>query len=323
MENIDKQGFESKPSIELKGHRGNIHSLAWNSSGKYLASGSVDHTARIWMIDSSSEKTFHMSRELKGMHTDTIEQLIWDPQNSEQLATISADKSVCLWDTRSLACAKKFPTSGENINACWHPSGTKIAIGSRDNQVIFIDPRMWKILDQHTFPFEVNEMAWNPRDGFRSFWVTTGMGKVVVYGDTDGDVSMFKGLSHEIVANSSSCYCIDFDPTGQHLAIGSVDSTVSLWVSSGPESQGYLCYDTISRLDGPIRSLSFNHDGSFLAIASEDKFLDISTPIKRYGHILSLDCSAPVNCVSWHPSKSWLAFSCQDRHSAIQILRNT
>lgn len=33
------------------GHTEKVHSVAWNCTGKRLASGSVDMTARIWAID--------------------------------------------------------------------------------------------------------------------------------------------------------------------------------------------------------------------------------------------------------------------------------
>lgn len=38
--------------------------------------------------------------ELKG-HTDSVDQLCWDPKHAELLATASGDKTVRLWDARS------------------------------------------------------------------------------------------------------------------------------------------------------------------------------------------------------------------------------
>jgi len=38
--------------------------------------------------------------ELKG-HTDSVDQLCWDPKHSDLVATASGDKSVRLWDARS------------------------------------------------------------------------------------------------------------------------------------------------------------------------------------------------------------------------------
>lgn len=38
--------------------------------------------------------------ELKG-HTDSVDQLCWDPKHADLLATASGDKTVRLWDARS------------------------------------------------------------------------------------------------------------------------------------------------------------------------------------------------------------------------------
>lgn len=41
--------FERSKIRELKGHKEKVHTVAWNSDGRRLASGSVDKTARVWM----------------------------------------------------------------------------------------------------------------------------------------------------------------------------------------------------------------------------------------------------------------------------------
>lgn len=40
---------DSRSSV-LTGHTKKVHSVAWNCTGRKLASGSVDRTARIWDI---------------------------------------------------------------------------------------------------------------------------------------------------------------------------------------------------------------------------------------------------------------------------------
>lgn len=39
--------------------------------------------------------------ELKG-HTDSVDQLCWDPKHADLIATASGDKTVRVWDSRSM-----------------------------------------------------------------------------------------------------------------------------------------------------------------------------------------------------------------------------
>lgn len=45
--------------------------------------------------------------ELKG-HSDSVDQLCWDPTHSEYLATASADKTVRIWDSRGIYQGKLY-----------------------------------------------------------------------------------------------------------------------------------------------------------------------------------------------------------------------
>ena len=76
---------------EYASHRKKVHSVAWNCLGTRLASGSVDMAVRVWTIDESGRAT---DVELKG-HTDSVDQLRWDPRNADLLGTASGDKTVC------------------------------------------------------------------------------------------------------------------------------------------------------------------------------------------------------------------------------------
>lgn len=78
-------------------------------------------------------------------------------------------------------------------------------------------------------------------------------------------------LVHQLKAHSMSCVCIEFDPSGMYFAVGSADASVSLF-----EAGELACVKTFTNLDWPIRTISFNHDGTLLASASEDLVIDIS-----------------------------------------------
>ncbi|KAL6543034.1 THO complex subunit 3 [Orobanche hederae] len=108
--------FKTLHSREYQGHKKKVHSVAWNCSGTKLASGSVDQTARVWHIEPHGHNKFGCGRsqackqiemhggkvkdiELKG-HTDSVDQLCWDPKHADLIATASGDKTVRMWDVR-------------------------------------------------------------------------------------------------------------------------------------------------------------------------------------------------------------------------------
>lgn len=61
--------FERSKIRELKGHKEKVHTVAWNSDGRRLASGSVDKTARVWMphrgVSQKTQSKNLMKPELK------------------------------------------------------------------------------------------------------------------------------------------------------------------------------------------------------------------------------------------------------------------
>ncbi|KAI9074112.1 hypothetical protein K1719_043922 [Acacia pycnantha] len=93
-------------SREYSGHKKKVHSVAWNCIGTKLASGSVDQTARIWYIEPHGHGKVK-DIELKG-HTDSVDQLCWDPKHADLIATASGDKTVRLWELLNRCLLEDF-----------------------------------------------------------------------------------------------------------------------------------------------------------------------------------------------------------------------
>ena len=129
--------WSSMKTLEYSAHKKKVHSVAWSGSGTKLASGSVDQSVRIWVVDESGGAK---DTELKG-HQDSVDQLRWDPTNPEVLGTASGDKTVRIWDARSGKCAHAIETKGENINIRWSPDGQHIAVGDKDDNISFVEMR--------------------------------------------------------------------------------------------------------------------------------------------------------------------------------------
>ncbi|KAM8847758.1 THO complex subunit 3-like isoform 1-T1 [Synchiropus picturatus] len=244
---------------EMSAHTARVHSVAWSCDGERLASGSVDQTAGVFMLEKDRLVTEHYYRG----HSDSVDQLCWHPTNPDLFVTASLDKSIRIWDVRTTKCIAAVNTKGENINICWSPDGQTIAVGNKDDVVSFVDTKTHRFRAEKQFKFEVNEISWNNDNDM--FFLTNGNGCINLLSYPD-----LKPIQ-SIKAHPSNCICIKFDPTGKYFATGSTDALVSLW-----DVDELVCVRCFSRLEWPVRTLSFSHDGKMLASASEDHFIDIA-----------------------------------------------
>lgn len=283
---------------EQKAHSSKVHSVGWNSDGRKLASGSFDKTVTIFALEKdrvSKESTY------RG-HSGSVDQLVWHKSQADLLATASGDKSVRIWDIRAGKCAHMISTKGENINITWSPDGNSIAVGNKEDLVTFIDTRTNKIRAEEQFNFEVNEIAWNNSSDL--FFLTNGLGSVHILSYPNLE------LQQVLRAHTATCICIDFDPTGRYFCIGSADALVSVW-----DADELACLRVLSRLDWPVRTVSFSYDGRLLASGSEDLIIDI-------GHtdsgekVADISVDAATFTVAWHPKQYLLAYACDDKDGA-------
>ncbi|XP_001380890.1 THO complex subunit 3 [Monodelphis domestica] len=280
---------------EFPAHSAKVHSVAWSCDGRRLASGSFDKTASVFLL----EKDRLVKENNYRGHGDSVDQLCWHPSNPDLFVTASGDKTIRIWDVRTTKCIASVNTKGENINICWSPDGQTIAVGNKDDVVTFIDAKTHRSKAEEQFKFEVNEISWNNDNNM--FFLTNGNGCI--------NILSYPELKpvQSINAHPSNCICIKFDPTGKYFATGSADALVSLW-----DVDELVCVRCFSRLDWPVRTLSFSHDGKMLASASEDHFIDIAE-VETGDKLWEVQCESPTFTVAWHPKRPLLAFACDDK----------
>lgn len=328
--------------VEIRGHRSKVHSLDWSEDGSRLASGSTDHTIRVWDAErlsmatatattaasSSNTSSRGSSTVLRG-HGGAVDQVAWCPGSLVLLASVGADKSLRLWDVRIPAdpvAVSTFP--GDQINLCWHGHASLLAVAGKDDTLSLVDVRKGVeaperemnlgIRCQRKFPGEINEMAWllpetNGSGGNEPsrLLLTRGSGAIEVINANDAGLETLQILP----GHTSNAYCIRMAPDGKHFAVGAADALVGIW-----EVSTMVCVETINRLDWPVRSLAYSHDGLLLAAASEDPFIDISFhPPTRASELMGgegggalvakLPVAAPINALAWHPHRYALAYA--------------
>ncbi|CAG4973506.1 THO complex subunit 3 [Colias croceus] len=280
---------------EYIAHTSKVHSVGWSCDGRRLASGSFDKTVVIFNLERSRLVQDFVFRG----HTGSVDQLCWHASHPDLLSTASGDKSVRIWDARSHKCAAAISTKGENINIAWSPNGSTIAVGNKEDLVSFIDARTYKVVTEEQFNFEVNEISWNITSDL--FFLTNGLGCV--------HILTYPSLEQQTVlkAHPGTCICIEHAPGGRYFATGSADALVSLW-----DTSELACLRVFSRLEWPVRTLSFSFDGRLLASASEDHIIDIGDT-ETGEKVAEIPVQAATFTVAWHPSRYLIAYACEDK----------
>lgn len=269
--------------------------MRWNCLGTKLASGSQDKSVAIYSLDRdriTKEKTFYG-------HTGTVDQLTWHSTNPDLLATASGDRTVRLWDTRTYKPISTINTKGENINITWSNDGQTIAVGNKEDLITFIDAKTNKIRAEEKFNFEINEIMWNKTSD--QMYLTSGQGCVHILSYPNLEIQ------HVLKAHPATCICIDFDNSGKYCAIGSADALTSIW-----DLEELACLRVISRLDWPVRTVSFSHDSKLLASASEDHFVDIAD-LETGEKVSEIKLESATFSISFHPKQYLLAYACDDK----------
>ncbi len=113
----------------LEGHRRPLLSVAFDSQGGRLASGSYDRTVKLWEAQSGD-----LLRTLKG-HQGPVYCVAFDPQG-RMLASGSGDNTVKLWDAQSGKLLRTLEGHHDAVTSvAFRPQGGILASGSSDNTV--------------------------------------------------------------------------------------------------------------------------------------------------------------------------------------------
>lgn len=125
----------------LTGHTEEIYSLSFTPDGKTLASGSMDHTIRLWDMENKGAEIGSFTE-----HTGSVNSLDFN-HDGTQLASGSEDETLRIWNFKSstLSHAWTLPGHASSISSVkYSPDGEYLASGSYDWTV-----KLWNVGDDY------------------------------------------------------------------------------------------------------------------------------------------------------------------------------
>ena len=243
--------FEVPPRV-FRGHTGFIFEVDISPDGKYLATASVDGTARLW--DLATGETI---RTFSG-HTGAIDGLAFSPDGKTLIT--GGDQTVRLWDVATGEELQVFSGHTAGVGDVeFSPDGQSIVSSSGDQTA-----RIWDVASGQTLHVLTGHSSYLTRvtyspDG-KYVLTSSGDDTARLWDAATGDeVKVFSGHTGDVSA-------IAFSPDGKYVVTGGDDHVVKLWdVATGQlvrEFSGHKAW---------VGGIEFSPDGQLLLTGSGDR----------------------------------------------------
>ncbi|WP_329608382.1 serine/threonine-protein kinase [Nostoc sp. CMAA1605] len=271
----------------IPAHSEQINSIAISADGTTLATGSSDHTIKVW--NWPQEKVIHT---LKG-HSDFVWSVAMSP-DGKLLASGSRDQTIRLWNIQT---GKQIATLGKanlKVTSLAMSSDGKILATAQGNTI-----KLWNLQTQkeiatlrgHTNI--VNSVTFSPDN------------QTLVSGSWDKTIKVWnlnqRRLSKTFTGHTKEIIAVVCSPNGEIIASSGVDQTIRLWNLKTGKAIATLKGHTAA-----IVSLDFTPDGQTLASGSYDgtvKLWNLST--NQVANTFKQDVTR-VTAIKFHPSGNTL-----------------
>lgn len=248
---------------ELTGHSNTVNSVSCSPDGTLIASGSDDHSVRIWFLALGTCKMV-----LQG-HSNTVYSVAFSPDGSK-LASGSYDKTIRIWCLSSSTCWKILEGHNDYVlTVAYSPDGSSLVSGSLDGFIY-----IWS-----SSTTEKNSKVYEGRCNGGVYSVKYAPdGRCIASGSYDKTICIWAMSSSGLVArelrgHTRQVLSVAFSLDGILLASGSWDNTVRIW--SVPEGD---CIRVLQGHSKAVMTVAFSANGT-LASGSRDRSVRIWSPL--------------------------------------------
>jgi len=281
--------------VAFKGHTNSVMGMAVSPEGERIATGSGDHTARIWDARSGASLV-----KLQG-HTESVNRVAFSP-DGRRLATASKDTTARLWNAETGESILEFKGHSAAVtDLAFSSDGRRVVTASADHTA-----KVWDVRTIETV-IEVNDHS-----GINCPASISPDGTKLITGNADRTVHIRDAMTgvpiRELVGHRTAILATAFSPDRKRVATGGGDRTTRIWdVDTGKsllQLKGH---------EGPVTTVHFSPDGKLIATGGAEGAVivwDAQTgqPFLKYEWRL-----AGLKCVCFSPDSSRLVTAASDR----------
>lgn len=272
---------DEKPRTDMRVHRSNVHSLAFDPTGKFLISVGSEADIKYWDLDTERVvrtfaprvKTLDASRIGGGKQERYIEAVAFSPDGTK-IAEITAESaaagSLRQW-TASTGAEAILDEAVKNPRAvAYSPDGRILASNSRetdraDHKIVLRDVETGNVIRTlRDDRLAATILAFSP-DG--KWLASAGATRLLLW-----DTATWKPV-HSIAGYKKAVQSIAFSPDSKTIAGASADDLIRLW----RVSDGKMIREWTLAQEG-VNSIAWSPSGKTIASAGADKSVKLWNP---------------------------------------------
>ena len=155
------------PTVQCRGHEGEIHSVKFSYWGDYLASAGFDKKIMVWKVfDQEFKNVVDMNAHKNGILD------IWWSLDSAKMYSCSADKTVAVWDLIEGKRIKKYKDHEGIVNSVQAPKrGEQMFVTTSDDWTVrLFDERIKQAASTVKLTYQATTATFSDTNDYIFLW---------------------------------------------------------------------------------------------------------------------------------------------------------